>query len=293
MRQYGFKFSIHFMPGLYGSDIDKDIDSFRQAYVDPFFKPDEIKFYPTSVIPNTELYELYRKGEYKPLETEDIVRIIREVQLNIIPPYTRIKRLIRDIPSTEIAAGSSITNLRQLTENQLLLDLKQSEELRTHLYSRLYEDAQVVDSLPQKREADTLIIGQMPDIISERNFVALDTRAREIRHNAKEHTVVNLVIRKYDSSVGKEYFISYEDELGYLYGFTRLLLPEETHAMERDGLGKHTALIRELHVYGQVAKIDSVADDDKSQHKGFGTRLMEIAEQIATHCGYTKMSVIS
>jgi len=30
--------------------------------------------------------------------------------------------------------------------------------------------------------------------------------------------------------VGQEYFISFEDELGYLYGFTRLLLPraEET-----------------------------------------------------------------
>lgn len=293
MRQYGFKFSIHFMPGLYGSDVDKDIDSFRQAYDDPFFKPDEIKFYPTSVIPNTELYELYRKGEYKPLETEDIVHIIRTVQLDIIPPYTRIKRLIRDIPSTEIAAGSNVTNLRQLTEKEMLAELKSDAKLREKLYGRLYQNAQVVDTLPEQRDAETLIVGQMPDVTAERNFVALDTRAREIRHNSNEHTVVNLVIRKYLSSVGTEYFISYEDDLGYLYGFTRLLLPEEEMAMERDGLGKQTALIRELHVYGQVAKIDSIADDEKSQHKGFGTRLMETAEQIAAQAGYTKMSVIS
>ncbi|MDR2190601.1 MAG: hypothetical protein LBP53_05440 [Candidatus Peribacteria bacterium] len=36
---------------------------------------------------------------------------------------------------------------------------------------------------------------------------------------------LNLVIRSYQSSVGEEKFIAFEDELGYLYGFTRLLLP--------------------------------------------------------------------
>jgi histone acetyltransferase (RNA polymerase elongator complex component) len=58
----------------------------------------------------------------------------------------------------------------------------------------------------------------------------LDTRSREIRHqlttNSEQLTVKKelLVIRKYESSAGMEYFISYEDELGYLYGFARLLL---------------------------------------------------------------------
>ena len=86
------------------STVEKDIESFKKLYADKFFKPDEIKFYPTAVIPNTELYELYIKGEYKPLTTDEIKYIIREAFLNIIPPYTRIKRLIRDIPSTEIIA---------------------------------------------------------------------------------------------------------------------------------------------------------------------------------------------
>ena len=82
---------------------------------------------------------------------------------------------------------------------------------------------------------ETFIIGSKPDIISPRNFVSLDTRSREIRNKIqdirhKTKNVANLIIRKYASSVGQEYFISFEDELGYLYGFTRLLLPrpEET-----------------------------------------------------------------
>ncbi|MEI7478287.1 MAG: hypothetical protein WCJ81_07570 [bacterium] len=86
------------------STLEKDSQTFALAYADPYIKPDEIKFYPTSVIPNTVLYELYKKGEYKPLETEEIASLIKTVQHNIIPPYTRIKRLIRDIPATEIVS---------------------------------------------------------------------------------------------------------------------------------------------------------------------------------------------
>jgi elongator complex protein 3 len=92
------------MPGLYGSTYEKDLMTFQQLYSDPFFKPDEIKFYPTSVIPNTKLFDLYKQSKYIPLETDDIKKLIRQTFLEVIPPYTRIKRLIRDIPATEIVA---------------------------------------------------------------------------------------------------------------------------------------------------------------------------------------------
>lgn len=117
-----------------------------QLYSDPFFKPDEIKFYPTSVIPNTELYELYQKGEYVPLDTAIIQKLIREVFLGIIPPYTRIKRLIRDIPSTEIVAGSSVTNLSQLTHDAMRKELKDTPIMQG-LYGRLYGMYEVYDSI--------------------------------------------------------------------------------------------------------------------------------------------------
>jgi histone acetyltransferase (RNA polymerase elongator complex component) len=39
--------------------MTKDLETMKIAYTDIYLKPDEIKFYPTSVIPNTELYELY------------------------------------------------------------------------------------------------------------------------------------------------------------------------------------------------------------------------------------------
>ncbi len=307
MRQYGFKFSLHIMPGLYWSDYSKDLKTFKDVYADPFFKPDEIKFYPTSVIPNTQLCRLYNQGKYTPLETKDIQKLIRETFLTIIPPYTRIKRLIRDIPANEIVAWSTITNLSQLMHNQLLKEQKAAPSTRKKFYERMYGKYNVFTS-PQKAlkdelekmvrkndEIQTCIIGKDPDVKSFRNFVSLDTRSREIRHQeSQSKETANIVIRKYLSSGGVEYFISCEDKLGYLYGFTRLLLPTEKNVVDILWLGTSTAIIRELHVYGQMEWLEKkVKKNTKTQHKWFGKQLMELAEQISYSHKYKKLSVIS
>ena len=81
-----------------------------------------------------------------------------------------------------------------------------------------------------------MILGEKPDLEKYRYFVSLDTRSREMRNKTEETQHLNLVVRSYLSSVGNEFFISFEDELGYLYGFTRLLLPREGESIERGGL---------------------------------------------------------
>lgn len=134
------------MPGLYGSDEQKDLQTFIDIYGDPAFRPDEIKFYPTSVIPNTELYNLYKSGKYKPIETEVIQRIITTTFRDIIPPYTRIKRLIRDIPETEIVAGSKTTNLSQLMHEGLYKQWRNTDTIRS-IYLRLYEHTTYYDTI--------------------------------------------------------------------------------------------------------------------------------------------------
>jgi len=313
LRQYGFKFSIHIMPWLYQSDYEKDLWTFEKTYSDPFIKPDEIKFYPTSVIPNTELYDLYISWHYKPLLIEHIQKLIKETFKKIIPPYTRIKRLIRDIPSHEIAAWSNITNLSQLTHNELLEEFRNNSESAKKLYSRLYWNYQLFDSfeefitfcLKQKNlnlenwNINTYIIWQDPDLEIYRKFVCLDTRSREIRHkpkckNSQEKDSVNLIIRQYESSAGIEYFLSFEDLQWYIYGFTRLLLPKESETIDWEWLWKQTALIRELHIYWQLASLkENIKSSYKKQHKWFGSQIMFIAEQISKSFWYQRLSVIS
>ena len=273
MRQYGFKISIHLMPWLYGSDFEKDIQSFKDIYSDSAFHPDEIKFYPTSVIPNTQLYNLYKEWKYTPITTEQILDEIRETFLNIIPPYTRIKRLIRDIPATEIVAWSNITNLSQMAHESLLKEMRNSYHWKDSIdvekfYLRLYWNYELYESEDEYFEKSgffanaqndnlTEIIWTQPDLKSFRNFVCLDTRSREVRNRIekKKSDSLNLVLRWYKSSAGQECFISFEDELWYLYGFTRLLLPNDDSVAWIDWLEKWTAIIRELHVYWELQKI--------------------------------------
>ena len=316
LRQYGFKFSIHIMPGLHGYTYEKDLWTFQKIYSDPYLKPDEIKFYPTSVVKNTILYDLYEKGEYKPLTIDYIQKLIKQTFLEIIPPYTRIKRLIRDIPATEITAGSNITNLSQLTHNELKKELKSNPDEAKKLYSRLYGEYELVESdwkifwptaTSFKKEESNVsdhsikatIIWQKPDLESYRNFVCLDTRSREIRNrdekwNKQDETVPNLVIRQYQSSVWREFFISFEDLQGYIYWFTRLLLPDSEQTIQRDWLWKDTALIRELHIYWQLAWLkENVDSNDQKQHHWFGSQLLSMAEQISKNNWYKNLSVIS
>jgi len=313
MRQYGLKISIHLMPWLYGSDFEKDIQSFKDIYSDPAFQPDEIKFYPTSVIPNTELYNLYKEWKYNPITTEQILSEIRETFLNIIPPYTRIKRLIRDIPATEIVAWSNITNLSQMAHESLLKEVKISYHWKGSIdvekfYSRLYWDYELYgdedeyfsmwkqqdSSLCSEWHVFTQIIWVQPDLKSFRNFVCLDTRSREVRNRTekKKSDSLNLILRRYKSSVGQECFISFEDELWYLYWFTRLLLPNEDSVVWIEWLEKWTAIIRELHVYGELQKIW-----DKSgqwtQHTWLWRRLLSFSEKLSKSAGYNQLSVIS
>ena len=304
LRQYGFKISIHIMPGLYGSNVDKDIQTFRDIYTDKNIKPDEIKFYPTSVIPNTELYTLYLEWKYQPITTEEISQIIRQTFREIIPPYTRIKRLIRDIPATEISAGSNVTNLSQLMHETLLKEYQKSDQdYRSNFYQRLYPNLQVFDKedvfIQQCLDQDSddiksLILGVQPNLSDFRHFVSLDTRSREMRNKTEQTEYLNLVVRKYRSGVGEEYFISFEDELGYLYGFTRLLMIEEDKSVKREGLWKKTALIRELHVYGSLQSLKQEQDQNvKVQHTGLGKQLLSLAEKISQVAWYGRLSVIS
>jgi elongator complex protein 3 len=158
----------------------------------------------------------------------------------------------------------------------------------------------------------TYIIWWPVDMISDRAFVSLDTRSREIRHRRPhEREDIITVIREYQSSVGTEFFISNETSQGYLYGFTRLLLPTDGETIDYPWLWKGTALIRELHVYGNVSKIKNATGSlemseggylDISetspmrwtiQHTGVGRTVMSIAEQIAKRLSYQRLSVIA
>ena len=120
-------------------------------------------------------------------------------------------------------------------------------------------------------------------------------RCREVKGKKIDPKDIKLFVREYDASNGKEYFISFEtkDESTIL-GFVRLRLIKNSSVDFIKPI-RNAALIRELHVYGNMVSLFKFGNKKKSktQHSGFGKRLMKKAEEIAFSQGYKKIVVIS
>ena len=120
------------------SSLEKDLETFQIAFSSPWIKSDEMKFYPTAVIPNTELYTLRKKQKYQPMSEQELITLIERVKKEIIPPYMRIKRLARDFDTNEVVAGANTPNLRQMTMDAMQKEMNESETLREQQYKRLF-----------------------------------------------------------------------------------------------------------------------------------------------------------
>ena len=83
---------------------------------------------------------------------------------------------------------------------------------------------------------------------------------------------------EYDSSDGREVFISFDDNDETIYGFLRLRKPSELS--HRSEITQNSCIVRELHVFGKSIKIGE-HEENSIQHSGLGRRLMNEAEKIS------------
>jgi len=120
-KDSGFAVIYHMMPGLPGSNIEKDFESFKTIFEDGRFKPDALKIYPTLVMPETTLYNMWKKGDYKPYYFDDIVRLIVDIKKQV-PKWVRIQRIQRDIPANLVADGIKQGNLRSIVQKKLKME---------------------------------------------------------------------------------------------------------------------------------------------------------------------------
>ncbi len=118
LRDAGMKICYHIMPNLPGSSPEKDIEMSRLIYMDPRFMPDYVKIYPCMVIPGTELFRMWQRGEHRTYSDEELKYVLKEVNA-MTPRWVRIDRLVRDISRKWVAAGTVMTNFRQVVEKEL------------------------------------------------------------------------------------------------------------------------------------------------------------------------------
>jgi len=116
-------------------------------------------------------------------------------------------------------------------------------------------------------------------------------RCREIQDAAIE--TIELTYETYRANNGEELFISVEEvSLDKLIGLCRLRFPSDPEHPIFSEL-KGAALIRELHVYGKKQSLSKDSFPSKTQHLGFGKRMMQKAERLAKEAGFKKLAVIA
>jgi elongator complex protein 3 len=251
LRAAGFKIVVHWMPNLLGATPESDRVDFARLWQG--IDPDEIKIYPTQLLENTVLYEVWQQGKYQPYTTEELIQLVADVKVTI-PPYCRVNRVIRDISSHHVMAGNRRTSLRQdaieeLTRRGLACHCVRCREVR----------------------------GEIVDVAS----LHLDDLVYHPAH-AEEHFLSFLTPDDHIAGYLRLSLPQRQPDSHFPHGLPGELFPDLQDA----------ALIREVHVYGQALAVGS-GQSGATQHSGLGTRLLQEAETIARQAGYRRLAVIA
>ncbi|KAG5035711.1 hypothetical protein JHK87_010621 [Glycine soja] len=280
-KDAGFKVVAHMMPDLPNVGVERDMESFREFFECPMFRADGLKIYPTLVIRGTGLYELWKTGRYRNYPPEQLVDIIARI-LAMVPPWTRVYRVQRDIPMPLVTSGVEKGNLRELalarmddlglkcrdvrTREAGIQDIHhQIKPEEVELVRRDYMANEGWETFLSYEDTRQFITGLVPSLIAN-----------------QEGCVSNTAMTLCELSACKQ---------DILVGLLRLRkCGRNTTCPEL--MGK-CSIVRELHVYGTAVPVHG-RDADKLQHQGYGTLLMEEAERIACReHRSTKIAVIS
>ncbi len=118
LRLAGYKIHGHWMPNLLGATPKGDVEDYGRLWSDPAIRPDELKIYPCMLLENAEMYDYWQRGEYRPYTETEVRDVLVECKAQT-PPYVRLTRIIRDIPTTNVVEGNKKANLRQMAQQEL------------------------------------------------------------------------------------------------------------------------------------------------------------------------------
>jgi len=300
-KDCGFKIVAHLMPDLPNVGYERDVNGFKEFFENPAFRADGLKIYPTLVIRGTGLYELWKTGKYKNYHPDELVDLLAKL-LALVPPWTRIYRIQRDIPMPLVSSGVEYGNLRELC-------LKRMQDLGYKC-----------------RDVRTREVG-IKDIHHRVRPDQVELIRRDYYANGGWETFLSYEDPKQDILIGLLRLrrcspLSFRPELNLSLGSTGLhgaagggdtqreeeeeegsgtsdsTLPHVSDLSSQTPLDADTSsvsvsIVRELHVYGTAIPIHS-RDPTLFQHQGYGTLLMREAERIAREeHGSIKLAVIS
>jgi histone acetyltransferase (RNA polymerase elongator complex component) len=124
IKEYGFSLGLQMMTGLPGDTDEKSIETAKKIIE---LKPDFARIYPTLVLKDTKLEEMYKNGQYSPQELDDAVSLCKELLIlftNAGIPVIRISLQTTDeiSPNGSLVAGPFNSQFRELVESEIYFD---------------------------------------------------------------------------------------------------------------------------------------------------------------------------
>ena len=123
IKAAGFRLILQMMTGLPGSSDESDAETARRLIA---LKPDGVRIYPTVIVRDTALYDMWQAGEYEEHTVEDAVRVCAK----IVPLFEQagipIIRLGLN-PTEELSGGAAVAGayhpaLGELVKSRILLE---------------------------------------------------------------------------------------------------------------------------------------------------------------------------
>jgi elongator complex protein 3 len=180
-------------------------------------------------------------------------------------------------------------------EEHELLDILVADLLDTPVFmriSRMVRDISARDILVGNRKANLRQLVEARVEASGQDV--LEIRYREISTDETDVGELALETHPYETTISDEYFLQWVTPEGRIAGFLRLSLPKADYVRRQQSIlpiKPCEAMIREVHVYGKVARLHRTGEG--AQHLGLGRRLIEAACDIARARGYVAVNVIS
>jgi len=124
IKSYGcFTLGIQLMIGLPGDSYDKCMESVRKTIE---IGPEIARLYPTVIITQTKLYDMFRNGSYKPFSQDEMLRTVTDMYkaltgagINVIRVGLKASSLINDSEESRVAGDSYHPAFRQLVEGRI------------------------------------------------------------------------------------------------------------------------------------------------------------------------------
>lgn len=263
-KDCGFKVVAHMMPNLPNIDFERDIAQFEEYFENPDFRSDGLKIYPTLVIRGTGLYELWKTGRYRSYSPSILIDLLAQI-LAMVPPWTRVYRVQRDIPMPLVTSGVEHGNIRELALARMADYGTKCRDVRTREVG--------IQEIHNK-----VIVDQVE--LVRRDYSANGGWETFLAYEDVQQDILIGLLRLRKCTTGHTFR-------------PELKLSEDIARKNRFGIVRSVSIVRELHVYGSVVPVSS-KDPTKFQHQGYGTLLMEEAERIAREeHNSAKISVIS